>query len=60
MGQRTTQRILECAICKTTPDDGEYLWEMSGEHWCESCCDNDQPEIFEGTRDEVGALSIIG
>jgi len=37
MGHRTTQRILECDVCGNTPDDGEYMWEMSGVHWCEPC-----------------------
>lgn len=39
MGQRVTQRILECAICGNIPDDGEYLWGMGRQHWCEKCCD---------------------
>ena len=39
MGQRTTQRILVCDVCDTTPEDGENMWEMSGEYWCEKCCD---------------------
>ena len=49
MGHRTIQRILECANCKTTPDDGEYLWEMCGDFLCEKCvempdCDMDNIE----------------
>jgi hypothetical protein len=41
MGHRTTQRILECAVCGETPDDGKYLWEMCGEYWCEKCCESE-------------------
>ena len=44
MGHRITQRIIECAICKKIPDDGEYLWEMGGEYWCEDCCNEDGEE----------------
>ena len=49
MGHRITQRILECANCKTTPEDGEYLWEMCGDHLCAECvetpdCDMDNIE----------------
>jgi hypothetical protein len=39
MGQRITQRILECGECGRTPDDGEYLWEMCGEYICSECID---------------------
>lgn len=50
MGYRTTQRILECAICGRTPEDGEYLWEMAGEYWCEDCVDKDN----ESQEDDEG------
>ena len=63
MGHRTIQRILECAICEKTPDDGEYMWEMNGEHWCEECCDreDDVEEIpaLEGTRLQLNDITII-
>jgi len=39
MGRRITQRILTCDLCGRTPENGEYLWEMNGEHWCEKCID---------------------
>jgi len=41
MGNRITQRVFQCGICGKTPDDGEYMWEMCGEYWCEDCCEND-------------------
>lgn len=62
MGQRTTQRILECSVCHRTPDDGEYLWEMCGEYMCADCVDKDHeetPELFAGTMDTLNNLSII-
>jgi hypothetical protein len=39
MGKRTYQRILTCSICNKVPDDGEPLWEMCADFWCETCCD---------------------
>ena len=60
MGHRVTQRILECAICEKTPEDGDYLWEMGSGHWCEDCCDKDneveEMPIFEGTREHLAEL----
>jgi len=47
MGHRTTQRILECAICHTIPEDGETMWEMNGGYWCEKCCDDKENETPE-------------
>jgi hypothetical protein len=47
MGHRTTQRILECAVCGETPDDGKYLWEMCGEYWCEKCCESEAEKANE-------------
>jgi hypothetical protein len=38
MGHRIIQRILECAVCGEIPDDGQYMWEMGAEYWCEKCC----------------------
>jgi hypothetical protein len=62
MGRRVTQRILECAICEKTPEDGEYLWEMCGEYWCEECCDKDHeaeeiPQLH-GTRVQLNTLGV--
>ena len=37
MGQRITQRILECSKCGKIPEDGENLWQMGVEIWCEEC-----------------------
>ena len=48
MGQRITQRIYECAICGKTPEDGEYMYEMCGEHWCYECSnkeDKDEEDV---------------
>ncbi len=51
MGHRTRQRILVCAVCDKTPEDGEPLWEMCGEYWCEDCCDKEEnPEPLEDTE----------
>ena len=25
-----------------TDEDGEYIWEMCGEYWCETCIDEDK------------------
>ncbi len=68
MGHRVTQRILECDVCHTIPDDGQHLWEMCGEYWCETCCEQEEnleeeeeeelPE-FEGTKDKLDNLSIF-
>ncbi len=65
MGHRVTQRILECDVCHTIPDDGQYLWEMCGEYWCEACCEQagnlEEEELpeFEGTKDKLDNLSIL-
>lgn len=43
MGQRVTQRILQCSYCGRIPEDGEYLWDMSREGYiCECCIDLDR------------------
>lgn len=47
MGHRTTQRILECAQCEETPEDGAYLWDMCGKYYCEKCVDNIVDDIKE-------------
>ena len=42
MGHRITQRIIECSLCEKIPEDGEYLWDMSGDGYiCEECIDKD-------------------
>ena len=41
MGQRVTQRILECHCCNRTPEDGEHMWEMCGDYLCAECVDGD-------------------
>ena len=62
MGHRVTQRILECGICCKTPEDGEYLWEMNGQHWCQDCCDEaeEAEEIpqFQGTKESLDHLAL--
>ena len=40
MGHITYQRILECAQCGKTPEDGEAMWDMCGAYYCEDCVDN--------------------
>ncbi len=42
MGHRITQKIYECAECKRTPEDGEYMWEMCGNMICADCIDKDE------------------
>ena len=37
MGQRIIQKIYTCDICGETPNDGEKLWHMNSEVWCEKC-----------------------
>lgn len=39
MGKRIVQKIHTCNLCRNTPEDGEVLYEMCGEFWCEKCCD---------------------
>lgn len=46
MGRRIIQVIYTCDLCGNTPKDGDYLWEMNRQVWCESCCDKiDKGEI---------------
>ena len=47
MGQRTTQRILECDDCGRTPEDGEYMWEMCGKYICSTCIDKEEEDEEE-------------
>ena len=51
MGQRVTQRILECIECNEIPEDGEYLWEMGRGYMCRPCCDAEDNED-EDNEDE--------
>jgi hypothetical protein len=44
MGQRITQRILECSLCGKIPENGEHIWEMGRELWCVECCDKMENE----------------
>lgn len=39
MGQKIRQRIYTCSLCDKIPDDGENMWEMGSEVWCEKCID---------------------
>ncbi len=48
MGHRVTQRIHECSQCGKIPEDGEYLWYMGYEIWCEECCNKEE----EGDENE--------
>jgi len=47
MGRRITQTIYTCDVCGKTPEDGEYLWHMNNQVWCESCCDKIDNEEIE-------------
>jgi len=44
MGHRLTQKIYTCDKCGKTPEDGEYMWHMGNETWCEKCANNDKEE----------------
>ena len=44
MGQRITQRILECSKCGKIPEDGENLWQMGVEIWCQECCEKEEDQ----------------
>jgi len=41
MGHRITQTIHVCDKCGEIPEDGEPMWYMGNEIWCEECCDKD-------------------
>ena len=38
MGRRIDQRIYTCSICGEDAKDGDKLWHMGTEIWCEKCC----------------------
>lgn len=40
MGHRIVQKIHECQQCGKIPEDGETLWEMGTEIWCDECANN--------------------
>ena len=42
MGDRIIQRIYECSLCGKIPENGEKLWHMGNEEWCEECCDREE------------------
>ena len=47
MGQRIIHKEHICSVCGHIPEDLESVWEMGGEIWCESCCndDNESKEV---------------
>jgi hypothetical protein len=53
MGQRLTQRILECSLCGKIPENGEHIWEMGRELWCEECCDKIENEQENEQENEL-------
>lgn len=48
MGHRITQRIHSCDKCGKTPEDGEFMWYMCNEIWCEECTERHDEEESEG------------
>ena len=52
MGQRITQRILECDLCNKIPKNGDNMWQMGNELWCEECCNKEDEEDREKEEDE--------
>lgn len=44
MGAIIIQRIYTCDLCGKTPEDGEKLWHMNSEVWCEACCEKSDAE----------------
>jgi len=44
MGCKVTQVIYQCGKCGITPDDGEDMWRMGYEVWCEKCCDTEEKD----------------
>ncbi len=51
MGHRIIQKIYICDICGETPKDGEKLWHMGTETWCEKCCEENESTSEETSRD---------
>ena len=46
MGHRITQTIHTCDVCGKIPEDGEHLWHMGNQIWCEECCKNDVEDDY--------------
>lgn len=42
MGSKIIQQTYSCDLCDKTPDNGEALWRMGHEVWCEQCCDEQE------------------
>jgi len=53
MGQLIIQKIYTCDICGEIPEDGEKLWCMGNEIWCEKCCEEASSKIIS-IDDEQG------
>jgi len=47
MGNIIIQKIYTCDICGQTPEDGEKLWHMGSEVFCDKCCNATQDEDEE-------------
>lgn len=51
MGYMFRQHIYTCDVCGVTPEDGEVMYHMGTEVWCEKCVnapsDKDTPEEEE-------------
>ena len=56
MGNIIIQKIYTCDICGQTPEDGEKLWHMGSEVFCDKCCnaiqDEDEDEDEEDNDDQ--------
>jgi len=59
---KITQKILVCENCGCTPDNGENMWQIINDYWCDNCYNDDEiteiPE-FKGTRDILAGLTIL-
>ena len=51
MGQRIIQKIYVCDICGEEAKDGDKLWEMGTEIWCEKCINESENEEKETSRE---------
>ena len=51
MGKIIIQKIYTCDVCGKIPEDGEKLWHMNNEVWCEECCE-DSEETEEESSNE--------
>jgi len=47
MGHRVTQVNYVCDKCGHEAEDGENMWHMGTEIWCEKCCDGDDEDEDE-------------